>query len=75
MATAAKWPTSSGKLFLAALRKYGWRVQKVTQERTDVTLGSMTVSLPFTRDYILRRNTVGYWGDRFGLRPEEVRLK
>ncbi len=72
---ATQWPTSSGKLFLAALRRHGWRETEINYQRTDVTRGPMTVFLPFTRLYILRASEVSYWGERFGLRPNEVRLR
>ena len=72
---AATWPTTSGKIFLAALRRKGWREEEVSFEKTYVTKGPMTVTLPFTRFYILRSKIAGDWGERFGLRPEEVRLK
>jgi hypothetical protein len=70
-----KWPSSSGKVFLDALRRRGWSEQQINETRTEVTFGPMTVALPFTRTHILRASVVSYWGERFGLRPEDVRLK
>jgi hypothetical protein len=70
---AQVWPKTSGKKFLAALKRRGFLIQEIDRNNTYAIKGPMTVQLDFGPLWILEAEWVGYWAERLGLHPQDLR--
>jgi hypothetical protein len=68
---ARKWKATTGKKFLAALRRAGWTL---TQEGEFIkaTRAGLSHDITFGPDDTLRASLAEMWGSWLGIKPEDL---